>query len=126
MPLTDIFDLINDTDMQIPGGLIVTRSQFTTAQNTYGDFIPSAPTIFRVDPIMVHTASARDLLQLPEADRQFETICAYTQVRLYCDESFQDVLTYQGRLWKIVKIADYSIQGGGYWAAAQLREQVAS
>lgn len=126
MPLTDIFELIDDPDMQIPGGLTVTRTSFSTTQDSRGDFVANAPTAVPVNPIMVHTASARDLLQLPETDHNFETVVTYTKVRVFCDDAVQDFLRYQDRDWKFVKVADYSIQGGGYWAMAQLREQVAA
>jgi hypothetical protein len=126
MSLINTFALIDDPDMQIPGGLVVTRTSHSSAQDQYGRF-PSNPSAdFTVAPIMVHEASGRDLQQLPEADRQVETIKVYTKVRLYCDTGLQDFIAYRSRLWKITRVEDYSIQGNGYVCLAQLKERIDS
>jgi len=126
MSLTDTFMLIDDPDMRIPGGLTVSRTSKTTAQDQYGRFAQNPAVDFLVQPIMVHEASGRDLQQLPEADRQVETIKTYTKARLYCDEGFQDFVNYHGRIWKVTRVEDYSIQGGGYVCLAQLKERIDS
>lgn len=116
--------LLDDPDMHIPGGLTVTRTSFSTTQDKFGDFAPDAPTAVPIDPIMVHTASGRDLLQLDEADRQTETIKVYTKVRVFCDSGTQDFLAYNSRTWKFSRVKDYLTQGGVFISLALLQEEV--
>ncbi len=122
----DVFVLLDDPDMQIPGGLVLRRTGTTGAQDELGRFIDSTVQSIPVNPAMVHNAKWRDLQQLPEADRSIETIKIYGRVRPFCDSGIQDFTEYQGRTWKIVAVKDYEIQGGGYISLAQLQESTAA
>lgn len=125
MALFNVFSLIDDPCMQVPGGIVVTRTGTTGAQDSMGRFADSTPAVINMAPAMVHNAKARDLQQLPEADRSIETIKIYTKLRTRCDSGLQDSTVYRGRTWKIVAVKDYEIQGGGYISLAQLQEAVA-
>lgn len=124
MSLVEVFTLLDDPDMHIPGGLLVTRTSKGTAQDELGRFTTTVNSTTRFNPIMVHDIDGRELQQLPEADRNFETVQAYARQRFFCDDSFQDFVAYNGRDWKVVKVADYLIQGGGFWALIQMREKI--
>lgn len=126
MSLIDVFVLLDDPDMQVPGGLVLTRTGTTGVQDSLGRFASTAPLSIPMNPAMVHNAKWRDLQQLPEADRSIETIKVYGRVRPFCDSGLQDTTVYNGRTWKIVAVKDYEIQGGGYISLAQLKESVAA
>ena len=126
MSLIDVFELIDCAEMQIPGGLDITRTSFGGSQDELGDFTPDAPTVVHIDPIMIHpVADGRTLAQLPEADRQTDVVRIYSKVRLFCDSTFQDFLTWSGRTWKVIKVEDYKEQGDGYVSFGSLVEATA-
>ena len=93
-------------------------------QNAYGDYTDAAAATITIDPVAVHTATGRALLQVPEADRTIETIELYTNVRLYLSEDGQvaDRVEYRDRTFRVVHVDDYDLQGGIYLALAQLEE----
>lgn len=110
-------------EFMIPGGLFVLRAA-QAVQNSYGEWVAQAevPILFR--PIAVHNYSGRDLLLLPEADRNAETIRVYTWSRLHAQDGGQaaDILMYRGRRWKITQALDYELQGEVYISTGTLQD----
>jgi len=125
MPLLNVNSLVTSFNV---GPLTVTRRSPPT-QNQYGGYEPGAANVFQINPVAVHNMTGRDLQQVPEADRNIETIKIYTKVRLYVADGGQaaDVLTYQGRNFRIVQVADFDPQGAVYISLGQLQDvQVAA
>lgn len=118
LPVDDLIDTC-----QIPGGLNIRRAD-PPAQNAYGGWDRQAYTTILIDPIAVHNYTGRDLLQVAEADRNTEEIRVYTKVRLYVADGGKaaDVVEYQGRLWRVTQVLDYSLQGGVYVSSATLQD----
>jgi len=116
LPVDSLID-----DCALPGGLVI-RRKGTPTQDVYGDWQPAAETSITFDPATAHNLTGRDLLQLPEADRNNEAIRVYTKDRLYvADAGFSaDVVEYQGRDWRIIQVLDYAQQGGVYVSTATL------
>ena len=110
-------------DCRIPGGLTVRRAAQPT-QNEYGEYVSQPTTAVHIDPIAVHNLTGRDLEQLPEADRNREAIRVYTQVRLYVADggNTADLVEYQGRVWRVTQVLDYSLQGRVYVSTATLQD----
>jgi hypothetical protein len=110
-------------DCQIAGGLNIRRAA-PPAQNVYGGWDRQAYATIRISPIAVHNLTGRDLDQLPEADRNSEAIRVYTKVRLFVADGGQaaDVVEYQGRLWRVTQVLDYSLQGAVYVSTATLQD----
>lgn len=107
------------------GPLTVQRAN-APSQNANGGFVPAATSPVTVNPVAVHTAPMRELLRMPEADRNIETIQLYTLVRLYAAERdtgrTADLVEYQGRSYRVIRVDDYSANGGAWMAYAQLVE----
>lgn len=107
------------------GPLTVHRPGLPT-ETEFGDFLPAVDATVQLNPVAVHTLSGRDLEQLPEADRNTETIQLYTRVRLFVADggAIADVVEYQGRSFRVTQVQDNDPQGGVYIALAQLVEAV--
>jgi hypothetical protein len=62
---------------------------------------------------VVHPATEKQLLLLPEASRGDETIAVYTVTKLTAgdDAHSSDTVTWQGETYKVVKVMDYSDYG---------------
>lgn len=104
------------------GPLIVERRAAKT-QNAFGGWTEPAATLLSVNPIAAHNLSGRDLEQVPEADRNRETVQFYTRgVRLrVADGGFlADVVRYRSRRFRIVTVRDYELQGDVYIAVGVL------
>ena len=93
-------------------------------QNEFGGFDAAAPVVFSLNPVAAHNLDGRDLLQVPEADRNSETVQFYTKQRLHvADGGFApDVVLYRGRRWRITRVQDYEIQGGVFCALGTLED----
>lgn len=93
-------------------------------QNAFGGFDPSPERKVILDPIQIHTLSGRDLLQVPEADRNKETIQLYTVVRLYVADDGQaaDRVCYHDRIYRVIKVFNEDLNGGVFIAYASLEE----
>lgn len=107
-----VAELIDDCNV---GPLTVERRAAPT-QNEFGAYEPSAVTLITVDPVAAHNLTGRDLLQLPEADRNREVTEFYTKVRLFVADDGQaaDVVQYNNRRWRVIKVLDYEQQGAVY------------
>ena len=94
------------------------------AQNSYGGFDTPSPTTLTINPIAAHNVQGRDLEQVPEADRNTEVVQFYTKVRLHVSDGGQlaDVVTYNGRKYRIVQVLDYDTQGAVWIAFGALMD----
>lgn len=108
------------------GGALTVHRPGAPTQNDYGGFDSAADVEVTIDPAAVHTVSGRELDQLPEADRTRETIQVYTTARLYVADGGQvaDRIEWRDRMWRVVRVEDYAVQGGAWTALAVLEEAV--
>ncbi len=115
------------------GPLVITRRPHPV-QNAYGGFDPATGVAFNLDPVAVHPASGRDLLQVPEADRNTEVLQVYARDRSFpagqtigfrvADKgSAPDVISYQGRTYRFITSQDYS-QNGAVWCGLAVLEDL--
>lgn len=78
-----------------------------------------------LDPVALHTATGKDLEQVPEADRHRETLQLYTRERLYVGDDGThavDRIEWRSRTYRVIKVEDYEVQGGLYRVMAQLED----
>jgi len=121
MPLLEVASLVDDFNI----GPITAQRRTAPTQNSYGVFVPAAPVNVILNPCVIHEASGRVLNQLPEADRNTQTIEVYTRgQRLYVadDNRPPDVVLYQGRSYRVSVVDDYLLAGGVYFALAVLED----
>jgi len=121
MPLLDVASLISEFNV---GPITVLRRTAPTL-NSYGEFVAGAQSVVILSPCAIHTATGRVLDQLPEAERNNETIEVYTDgQRLYVadDSKPPDVVIYQGRNYRISVVNDFMLDGGVYFALAVLED----
>jgi hypothetical protein len=87
-------------------------------QNEFGGFDTPAASTITLNKVAAHNVQGRDLEQVPEADRNSEIVQFYTKERLHVSDGGQlaDVITYNGRKYRIVTVQDYDLQGG-VWCA---------
>jgi hypothetical protein len=122
LPL-DVSSLIDDFDLTPALGPLKIERRLAPVLDTFGEWVESAPTFIRVSPWTAHTASGRNLLQVPEADRNSEVIEVYVKrVPLYVADSSRspDVVHYEGRRFRVVSCFRFAQQGGTYFALAVL------
>ena len=114
------------------GPLTVTRRGVPT-QNARGGYVPATLFTFFVSPVAAHTVDGRQLLQVPEADRNTEIVEFYARTSSFpalqeakffvADGGNQaDVLLYDGRLFRIVTVHNYNVQGGVHIAFGALQD----
>jgi len=105
-------------------GPLPVERRLPPVQNDFGGFDASAPVAFDLNPVAAHTLAGRDLLQVPEADRNSEITRFQAKVRLFVADGGQapDVVTYRGRRWRIVRVDDYLLQGGVFIADGALED----
>lgn len=114
------------------GPLTMTRRSAPT-KNARGGYEPVTPFTFEVTPIAAHTVDGRQLLQVPEADRNSEIMEFYARTSSFpagqAGKFFvadggngADILSYNGRLFRIVTAHDYATQGGVHIAFGALQD----
>jgi len=93
-------------------------------QNALGGYDPTEPRKVILNPIQIHTLSGRDLLQVPEADRNTETIQIYTVERLFVADEGRaaDRVCYNERTYRVIKVFNEDRNGGVFIAYATLEE----
>jgi len=112
------------------GPLTVTR-RTVPVQNSYGGFDPAASVLFLLAPVAAHVATGRDLEQVPEADRNRETVQFYARdaswpagqsigFRVADQGHAPDVITYNGRDYRFTTSQNYSTQGAVWCGLATL------
>jgi len=118
--LPSVHTLIDEFDI---GPLTLYRKTAPTL-NSYGEFVAAAETTVQLNPVAVHNLTGRDLLKVPEADRDTETIQFYCKQRIYVADANRaaDELLYQGRRWTVIGVQDYELQGAVWIAQAQLED----
>lgn len=116
--MLDVASLVTDFDV---GPLALTR-RGAPVRTSYGDYTDAAPTVSYLSPVAVHTVEGRDIQQVPEADRHKEMTKFYTLVRLHVSDSYNDVVTWDGRDWRIVTSYNFGPQGGVYIAIGVLED----
>lgn len=125
LPL-DVDSLVVDMDLTSALGPLKIERGTAPTLNSKGEFVSAAPTIIRVTPWTAHTATGRNLQQVPEADRNSEVTEFYVQNRrLYVADGNRppDILHYQGRRWRVVTVNRFGAQGRVWFALAVLVDQ---
>lgn len=109
------------------GPLTVHRPSASPAINEYGGYDAPADATFNLDPVTVYPATPRQLEQLPEADRNSQTIALVATERLYAADGgkLADRVVYRSRTYRVVAVEDHELAGGVYLALAQLEEKTA-
>jgi len=109
---------------QSVGPLTLYRAE-PPSQNEFGGYDEAEPEELELDPVAVHTLGGRDLEQLPEADRNTETIQLHTLERLYVADGDKaaDKVVYQDRTYRVIRVEDYSLAGGVWISLAALEEE---
>lgn len=125
LPL-DVDGLVDDFTLEDQLGPLVVERRAAPTRNAFGEMVQASPTLLRLRPWTAHTATGRTLLQVPEADRNSEVTQFYTgNVRLYVADAGRepDVIRYNDRRWRVVRVDNYAAQGRAFWALAVLIEQ---
>ena len=106
------------------GGIDVERRGIPVKDPATGAWATPPPTLIHIEPAVIHNLVGRDREQLPEADRQRESIEVYTSVQLYLSEgaNYSDVIIYRGRKFRVVSVMDYVLQGAVYITLAALQD----
>jgi hypothetical protein len=122
--------LIDDFDVTADHGPITLTRRAQPTQNARGSFEASAPTIYSLAPVAVHTVAGRDLDRVPEADRTSEIREFYARAgsfpfdppgfRVADAAGAADVLGWDGRSWRVVTAYDYQPQANAWIAMAAL------
>ena len=110
--------------------------QGNKTQNQYGAWEPGPIVTFTVRPVVVHNASPRDLLEVPEADRNSEIIKVIAREGSFpasqesgfrvADNGYQsDIVIYRGRRFRMVGSRDFVEQGNVWIGLASLEDRQA-
>jgi len=119
-------------DFKIAGGLVVDR-RAAPVKNSMHAYVPQTAVPFTVNPVAAHNVTGRDLDFLPEADRNTETVQFYARDGSFpggvargwkiSDDGFDaDVVHYNGRIFRVVQVRNFSVQGRVWCAIGQLME----
>lgn len=103
-------------------------------KTAFGDFEPGPAVTFDINPIAAVNATGRALDQTPEADRNAETVEFYVRrdisypagidprPRVADGGDVPDVLTYEGRNFRVTQVENYDLQGAVYLITATLED----
>jgi hypothetical protein len=122
LPL-DVDGLVDSFDMSGALGPLVVERRVAPSTNARGGMDQATPVLINVRPWSAHTAGGRQLLDLPEADRNKEATVFYVQnVQLYvADDNYAaDVIRYDGRRWVVKTVNRYAAQGRVWFCLAVL------
>jgi PAS domain-containing protein len=125
LPL-DVSSLVDDFDLTSALGPLKVERRVAPTLNAQGEFETAAPTYLRLSPWTAHTASGRNLQQVPEADRSTEVTEFYVQnTRLYVADGNRppDILHYQDRRWRVVTVNRFGAQGRVWFVLAVLVDE---
>lgn len=118
----EVASVIADLNM----GPLTLERRAPPTKNEHGGFDPSPVQNIVLDPVSWHTVKldGRDLVQVPEADRNTELRQFYTVVETHvADENFiADIIVEGGRRYRVEKIHDYAVQGGVFITEARLED----
>jgi hypothetical protein len=118
--IVDVAEMISEMNM---GPLTLERAS-APVQNSRGAYEPSTPAALVLDPVVTHTLTGRDLDQVPEANRTSEVRVFYATVRIYVADGGNDadVITFEGRKFRVFSSSNAAAEGGVYWANASLED----
>lgn len=115
--MIDVGTLVGD----IPTTSVTIRTYGTSTVNDYGE--TTATPTDTVRSMVVHPASTKLLLRLPDSDRARETIAVYdTAAVLTVGSSRPARIQYQSQWYEVIDSENYAELGGIYIALAQLIE----
>ena len=105
------------------GPLAVERASAPVA-NAWGGYDTPTPATFQINPIAAHVSTGRDLDSDRSADRNSERVEFYTRRRLFVSDGGQaaDVITYQGRRYRVIQTQNYDPQGAVYISIGVLED----
>jgi hypothetical protein len=124
LPL-DVDSLVADFDLASQYGSLVIERRAAPTLGTGGVFTSPAPTLMHVRPWTAHTASGREILEVPEADRNKEATVFYVQnIPIYVADGNRqaDVFRYQDRRWVASVVHRYGAQGRVWFAVCVLAD----
>ncbi len=116
---------------QYPGGLNVRRLQ-SSGQNEFGEDAEPVFATFRLDPVVIQPLEGRDLLRVPEGDRDRERVLLHTCQLLRTarggSDIDADVVLYdparQGTPFEyVVETAEPWVVQAGMWRCRALRKE---
>jgi hypothetical protein len=124
LPL-DVDGLVSDFDLSEQLGPLVVERRVAPSRNSRGGWDSATATLINVRPWSAHTVGGRQLMDVPEADRNKETTAFYVQnVQLYvADDNYAaDVIRYDSRRWRVVTVNRYAAQGRVWFVMAVLAD----
>ena len=112
-PFVNMFDSIKV--LGAPDSISVRDYDAGSYSTTTGKWVQGTSTDTLVEAI-VQPASLKDTEQLPENERTKEVIMVFTKVPLFTSDvttaEESNIITWQGRDYKVMKIDDWSVQAG--------------
>lgn len=119
MPLLNSAPILDDFDRS---SVTVTTYAASTI-DALGRAIAGAPSAVARNPV-VHTTPERDLQNLPDSIRPREAITIYDTIGYGSpdDTTHPDRVTYQGRSYRVISVADYAEHGEIYIMIAGLED----
>ena len=81
-----------------------------TYSTTTGTFVPGSASDNDITIISPQPASGKELLLLPEGDREFNHLKTWTETAL----QNEDIVTWNGTQFKVVRVGDFNFDGGFY------------
>lgn len=120
MPTIDVSELITDPDFAQSFSLIRTTGEFINGRWTE----TLEETLTRTG--VIAPAGAKELRQLPEADRVEGAISIFTKEIMYITSDTgvlrsSDKISWQGHLYKIISVENWSDWGDGFYHALAQR-----
>jgi hypothetical protein len=113
LPL-DVASLVEDFDLTPQHGALVVERRVAPTRNGRGGWTQATATLLSIRPWTAHTAGGRQLLDVPEADRNKEITAFYVQnvpLRVADDNYAADVVRYDSRRWRVSTVNRYAAQG---------------
>lgn len=105
---------------KIVGGLTIERHAAGSYVN--GNYTVGAVTTFTADPIVVHIATGKEMLRLPEGVRTRKAVAVYTKQPLQTASApggnDADVVLYGSERFEVQTLEDWYDNGGFYKAIA--------
>ena len=127
--LDSLADVI--TSFALPGGAQVER-RMSTGRDEFGEDEPTVVTTLSLDPVVIQPLEGRDLLKVPEGDRDRERILIHSCERLRTaqggSDKAADVVLYdptgEGEIFRyIVETAEPWVRQAGMWRCRARKEE---
>lgn len=133
-----VLDAVRSLVDTLNTGPVQIERQGDKVQDQYGGWQPGPITTFTVHPVSAHNATGRDLLQVPEADRNAEIVKLIAREGSFpsgvvggrgwrvADNGYQsDVAIYRGRRFRMISSRDFELQGAVWIGLAVLEDRQA-